>query len=361
VEPTRLKLLIAESGRTLGGTERVVWELATRLPAARYDVHVWLSSSPGVDELADALAARGLGVERVAEIESRWDWRGMLGTWRRLRRLRPTLLHLHHVWPSADRYLPGLARSAGVPHLVVTEHLVGHPNSPAQTALKRVELHGAAAVTAVSEAVAASLVSDYGVPRDLVRVVPNGADAPDEAVEWPEARALREQLGVGVLRPLWVCAGRLERQKGQDVLLEALARVQAAGLEFVAAFAGDGSERAALEKRAAALGVAERVRFLGALDAIGPLLLAADAVVLPSRWEGLPLTLLEAMARARPIVAAAVGGVPEVLDDGTGGKIVGWRDRDLAAAELARFEVPAAAPAVSPSARIRCTKHSGKR
>ena len=171
MDAQRLNLLIAESGRTLGGTERVVWELATRLPAARYDVRVWLSRAPAVDELAEALEARDIAVDRVDEVESRWDWRGMLGTWRRLRARKPALLHVHHVWPSADRYLPSLARSAGVPHLVVTEHLVGHPNSPAQTALKRIELQGAAAVTAVSEAVAASLVRDYGVPRDLVRVV----------------------------------------------------------------------------------------------------------------------------------------------------------------------------------------------
>jgi len=94
------------------------------------------------------------------------------------------------------------------------------------------------------------------------------------------------------------------------------------GLDFTLAVAGDGSLRGALEERAQQLGLGTRVRFLGALDDIGPLLAAADAVVLPSLWEGLPLVLLEAMARSRPVIATAVGGVPEVVEHGTSGWLV---------------------------------------
>jgi glycosyltransferase involved in cell wall biosynthesis len=322
VDAPRVRVLLAESGRALGGTERVVWELATRLPAQRYDVMVWLSASPEVDEMAAALDARGIPVERVPEIESRWDWRGMLATWRRLRQLRPSVLHVHHVWPSADRYLHGLARAAGVPHVVVTEHIVGHPNSEAQRRLKHAELAGADAVTAVSGAVADSLARDYGVARSALRVVPNGADPPDEDAEWPAARAFRAELGLGMYRPLWVCAARLEEQKGHAVLLDALARLRGRSLDFVVALAGEGSLRGVLERRAAELGLGAKVRFLGQVETLGPLLMAADLVVLPSLWEGLPLTLLEAMARGRPVVASAVGGVPEVIDDGVHGRLV---------------------------------------
>jgi glycosyltransferase involved in cell wall biosynthesis len=316
-----VSVLLAESGEAFGGTERVVWELATRLPAARFAVQVWLSPAPGVDELAAALERRGIPVERVAEVDSRWDWTGMLATWRRLRRARPALLHLHHVWPAADRYLAALARAAGVPHLVVTEHIVGRPHSRSQRALKRSELGRADAVTAVCGAVADALVRDYGVERARVRVVPNGADPPDEAAESGRARNLREKLGAGPLRPLWLCAGRLEEQKGHAVLLEALAEVRRRGLEFVAGFAGEGALRAQLERRAAELGLGAQVRFLGQVEDVGPLLLAADAVVLPSLWEGLPLTLLEALARGRPVVASAVGGVPEVIEDRVEGRL----------------------------------------
>lgn len=333
-----IRVLLAESGDALGGTERVVWELATRLPAARFEVRVWLSSAPGVDEMADALAARGLAVERIAEVDSRWDWKGMLATWRRLRRARPDVLHVHHVWPAADRYLSTLAGAAGVPHLVVTEHIVGTSHSSGQRALKRGELARADAVTAVSAAVADSVARDYGVPRSRLRVIPNGADLPDEEAEWGPARAIREALGATALRPLWVCAARLEEQKGHAMLFEALAELRRRGRVFTCALAGEGSLRPALERRVEELGLGAFVRFLGQVEEIGPLLLAADAVLLPSRWEGLPLTLLEALARARPVVATAVGGIPEVIEDGVSGRLVPPDDPAAFAAALESFQ-----------------------
>ena len=336
-ESERLKLLLVESGTSVGGTERVVWELATRLPAERWDVRVWLSPAGGVDEFAAALAARGLPVARVAEVDSRWDWAGMVRTWRRLGRERPDLLHVHHVWPAADRYLAALAAAAGVPRLVVTEHIEGHSHSEAQVRLKIRELERADAVTAVSAAVADSLVRDYGVDRARLRVVPNGAEPPDEVAERPAVRRLREELGAGVLRPLWVCAGRLEEQKGQDVLLDALAEVRRRGLEFVAVLAGEGRQRAALEERARALGLEANVRFAGQVDDVGPLLAAADAVAMPSRWEGLPLVLLEALARGRPVVASAVGGVPEAVSDGEHARLVPPGDALALAGALEEF------------------------
>jgi glycosyltransferase involved in cell wall biosynthesis len=333
----RLKLLLVESGTAVGGTERVVWELATRLARARWDVRVWLSPAPGVDEFASALTARSIPVTRMREVDSRWDWSGMWATWRRFGRERPDLLHVHHVWPAADRYLAVLAAAAGVPHLVVTEHIEGRSHSAAQVRLKRRELGQAEVVTAVSAAVADSLVSDYGVKRARVRVVPNGAELPDEAAEEAAARRLREQLGAGALRPLWVCAGRLEEQKGQDVLLDALAEVRRRGLGFVAVLAGDGSLRGAFEARARALGLEASVHFPGQVEDLGPLLTAADAVVLPSRWEGLPLVLLEALARARPVVASAVGGVPEVVVDGEQARLVPPGDPQALAEVLEAF------------------------
>ena len=337
-ESGRVSVLLAESGTSVGGTERVVWELATRLAPARFDVSVWLSGAPGVDEFARVLEARGVPVARVPEVDSRWDFRGMWDTWKRLRRARPRLLHLHHVWPASDRYLAALAGAAGIPHVVVTEHIVGRAHSGAQRALKRRELAGADAVTAVCEAVAATLVSDYGVDRARVRVEPNGAELPDLDAETPEARTLRAQFGASAARPLLVCAARLEEQKGQDVLLEAGALLRARGLDCTLALAGDGSQRAALEARAAALGIADRVRFLGQIETIGPLLLAADAVVLPSRWEGLPLALLEALARARPVVASAVGGIPEVITTEEHGILVPPGDAAALAAAVELFQ-----------------------
>ncbi|MFM7232077.1 MAG: glycosyltransferase [bacterium] len=318
----RVKVLLVGSGRAFGGTERVLWELATGLSPSRYEVRVWLSPASGVDELAQALEASGIPVDRVAEVDRRSDLRGMWDTWSRLRALRPDLVHVHHVWPAADRYLALLARAAGVPHLVVTEHITGSSHSAGQRWLKRDELRSASAVTAVTGAIVDTLVRDYGIERSLVRVVPNGADVPDAAREEPLARQWRERYLATPIKPLWVIAGRIEEQKGHDVLFRALAPIVAAGLDFTLVVAGDGSRRRWLEQQAISNGLSPRVQFVGQVDDIGPLLAAADTVLLPSRWEGLPLVLLEAMARARPIVASAVGGITDVIEDGVTGTLV---------------------------------------
>ena len=333
-DATRVRVLLVESGRAVGGTERVVWELATRLPEARFDLRVWLSDDAGVDELAAALEQAGVNVDRMAEVESRWDWKGMLATWSRLRKLKPDLVHVHHVWPAADRYLSMIARAAGVPGVVVTEHIVGESHSRGQRALKRDELKNADAVTAVTGAIVDALVRDYGIERSLVRVISNGADLPDEESEAPLARRWRERFLATPLKPLWVVAGRLEEQKGHDLLLDALVTLYRQGLDFTLAVAGDGSRRGWLEQRALSLGLSPRVQFVGQLDDVGSLLAAADGVILPSRWEGLPLVLLEAMARGRPIVATAVGGVADALEDGVSGTLVPPNDIGALAAAL---------------------------
>jgi glycosyltransferase involved in cell wall biosynthesis len=333
-DATPIRLLLVESGRAVGGTERVVWELATRLPEARFDLHVWLSDDSGVDELAAVLEQAGVPVDRVAEVESRWDWKGMFATWSKLRALKPDLVHVHHVWPAADRYLSMIARAAGVPHVVVTEHITGESHSRGQRALKRDELKNADAVTAVTAAIVDTLVRDYGIARDRVRVIPNGADLPDEGREAPLARRWRERFLATPLKPLWVVAGRLEEQKGHDLLFDALVTLLRQGLDFTLAVAGDGSRRGWLEQRALSLGLSPRVQFVGQLDDVGPLLAAADGVILPSRWEGLPLVLLEAMARGRPIVATAVGGVADAVEDGVSGTLVPPNDVAALAAAL---------------------------
>lgn len=337
-EAARLKVLLVESGTSVGGTERVVWELATRLPASRFDVHVWLSPASAIDEFAAALQSAGITVDRVAEVDRRFDWKGMLDTWSRLRRLKPDLLHIHHVWPAADRYLSMLARAAGVPHLVITEHITGEAHSGGQRALKRDELRRADAVTAVTGAIVETLVRDYGIERARVRVVANGADLPDEEAEAPVARRWRERYLSTPLKPLWVIAGRLEEQKGHDLLFEALSKLVKAGLDFTLVVAGEGSRRHWLEQQALSLGLSPRVQFVGQVEDVGGLLAAADAVLLPSRWEGLPLVLLEAMARARPVVATAVGGVSDVLEDGVTGTLVPPNDVEALAEALAGLQ-----------------------
>jgi glycosyltransferase involved in cell wall biosynthesis len=114
--------------------------------------------------------------------------------------------------------------------------------------------------------------------------------------------------------PVIGLVGRLSHEKGADLLLAALAQPEPAARKWECRIAGDGPERSRLERMADALGIADRVRFLGHITDLPELYSATDLIVLPSRSEGLPNVLLEALYAGRPVLASAVGGIPEVLN-----------------------------------------------
>jgi glycosyltransferase involved in cell wall biosynthesis len=170
----------------------------------------------------------------------------------------------------------------------------------------------------------------WGLDPERVSVLPN--PAPDVPA-MPARDELRGELGVS--GAVLVFAGRLGPQKALGVALDALA-----GLDDVTfVVAGDGPERAALERRAAELGLDSRVRFLGSVprERVLRLFRAADASVLPSAWENFPHTVVEALAVGCPVIATAVGGVPEVVRDGENGLLVPPRDPAALRAAITRF------------------------
>ncbi len=180
------------------------------------------------------------------------------------------------------------------------------------------------AVVAVSAEVRASLGADLGAtPAELarVRVITNGVEVP-EPLDPALARQALARYGVPAGDPVVLAAGRLTEQKNHVVLLEALLGLRRAGVRCRAVIAGEGPLRAFLERRAEELGVADQVALPGNVQDLGDVMQGADLFVLPSLWEGLPLTLLEAMARGLPVVGTRIAGVAEVVEDGVSGLLV---------------------------------------
>lgn len=166
-----------------------------------------------------------------------------------------------------------------------------------------------------------------GVRRERVHLIPNAFAADRPSLERETARQAlglpREGFIIG-----WV--GRLSREKGMDVMMEALSVL--ADLPVTVAVLGDGSERAVLEAQARTLGVAGRIRWLGVVPEAAGFFPGFDLFVLSSRTEGTPVTLLEAMAARVPIVASAVGGVPDVISEREGWLVSSENPVELAAA-----------------------------
>jgi glycosyltransferase involved in cell wall biosynthesis len=182
----------------------------------------------------------------------------------------------------------------------------------------------------VSSADRDRMVALEGVPPSKVRVELNGY-VPRTGPR-PPAR-LREELGLDLDAPLVGTAAMLRPQKALHVLLDALARVPDAHL----AIAGDGACREALERQATELGVARRTHFLGLRDDIDAILAAVDVAVMSSDFEGTPLFAFECMAAGTPLVATAVGGLPDMLEHERSAILVPRRDPAALAAGLSRL------------------------
>jgi glycosyltransferase involved in cell wall biosynthesis len=230
-----------------------------------------------------------------------------------------------------------LARVAGrgVAPVVYTEHNVPGGYRRASRWLNAATWRWQAGVVAVSEAVG------RGGPAGRARgalapvVIPNGLDlgALDREAAAPPGPL--PPAPAGALRVL--VPATLARRKGQDVLLDALGRLAPVGRRFAVWLAGEGPAREALRRRTQRLGLEAAVHLLGRRTDVLALALAADCVVLPSRQEGHPLALLEALALGRPVLACAVGGVPEIVDPGRTGLLVPPEDPAALAAALERL------------------------
>ena len=234
--------------------------------------------------------------------------------------------------------------------LARTKAAVGLPEDPVRAEVEAVLAQKADRLVAGSTAEQRDLARLYGTDAEKVCVVPLGVDVEDFAPR-PTAR-LRARLGLGSSRVI-LYAGRLERLKGADMLLEAVAEL-ARRPEFadvrtllVGADSGDGQrqaghpagERGRLEELAARLGVAERVSFLGAVAHadLADLYAVADVCVVPSHTESFGLVALEAQASGTPVVAAAVGGLLDIVVDGETGWLVEPRTPGAYADRLARI------------------------
>ena len=310
----------------MGGAERQVMLLARGLGRRGWRVSVVALSGAG-GEARRELEAAGVVFLSLAMRKGLADPRGWVRfhTW--LRRERPDVVHAH--LPHAAWLARWSRLGVAIPAMVDTLH-----SSFTGTAGRRwgyrLSDWLADGATAVSQAVADGHLRARMVSAEKLTVLPNGMDT---AAWRPDAqvRALtRGELGWGEAF-VWVAVGRLEPVKDYPTLLAAMARVPEPSRLVIA---GAGPLRDGLAGLAARLGLGQRVRFLGFQPEVRRWLQAADGFVLASRWEGLPMALLEAAACGLPIVATDVPGTREAIDDGRTGRLAAAGNPDSLAAAM---------------------------
>jgi len=228
-----------------------------------------------------------------------------------LRREQVRALHVHHHGALIHCGIP--ARLAGISRVVMTEHgLQALIQRPQARRLTRFYGRYASDITVVEPAQAEFFHTRLGFPLRKLHCIANGirVDAPSAA----RVAGVRQTLGIPSDVFTYFFVGRLNAVKDLGTLLRAFAKLPAEVLGRARLYlVGDGPERATLEAERDSLGLAERVVFLGARGDVAELLPAADAFVMSSKSEGLPMVLLEAMAAGVPCVATAVGGIPQLF------------------------------------------------
>jgi len=314
------------------------------LPALRergWDVAVVMlhEGELGAEDFAARLEADGVPVERV-RLSRAFDPRALRRILGRARRDQPDVLHTHLV--HADFHGLPAGRLAGVPALVSTKHgFNAFRNRKAFAAVDRAIAALADVHVAISAGLARYLAESEGFDPASFEVVHYGLEAGPEPPLLPDG-------------PRLAIVGRLIPIKGHDVLLRAFAaarvRVPALTLEI----AGDGPLEPELRSTVTRLGLDDAVSFLGRVSPVAPVFERARIVVVPSFGEGFGLVALEAMERGRPVVASAVGGLPEIVDDGRTGLLVPSGDADaLAHAVVELASDPGRAEAMGAAGRAR--------
>ena len=295
----------------IGGAEGQAMLLARGLRARGWRVSVIALSGNG-GSAASELAAADIGFLSLEMRKGLADPRGWIRLHRWLRRERPEILHAH--LPHAAWMARWSRLAAPVRVVIDTIH-----TSSTGTVGRRVGYRWSRRlpdrVTAVGEGVRESYLAARMVTAEQTRVIPNGVDTelwrPD-----PEARSsLRGELGYKD-EFLWFAAGRLEPVKDYETMLRAFAQTPKNSCMTIA---GNGPLEDLLRKLASDLEIAQRVRFVGFVPDVRRWMQAADSFVLSSRWEGLPMGLIEAAACGLPAVATDVLGSREVISDGETG------------------------------------------
>ncbi len=314
-------MVVTMSLSILGGAEAQAIELALGLRQRGWQVEIVALKPVALEK---DLSGTGLAYTCLNMGRGLSDAMAFTRFLQRVRDTRPDIVHSHMTHPNL---LTRAARSlCPVPVLLNTLH--GHKMYSVRSGsfFLREMAHRftdrlADLTTVVSQAAADRYARNGVVSRARLLAVPNGIRTalyqPNETVR----REMRRELGLGD-EFAWLAAGRLEMVKDYPTMLRGFAGSLQAGGNQVLLIAGGGSLAPQLERLAFSLGISARVRFLGQRVDIPNLLQAADAFVLSSKFEGLPMVLLEAGAHGLPIVATRVGGNAEVFREGCGGFLV---------------------------------------
>lgn len=312
------------------GAEMVVYDLIQRSDRGKFEFLVaTLTRGGGVARMLETIGVPVHILSRRSFLDLK-GFRRLLGL---IRDQRVNVIHTHlfssHLWGGAAALLWPRVR------WLRSEHNMSEWKNPVRRGLDHLLSLRADVIVAVSDPVRDSLVSCCRIDPGKIEVIVNGLNA-DRLRPASDSEELKRKLGIPAGGRVVVTAAALTQKKGHRYLLEAAARVIHNRPDAYFLLLGEGELRGELEERVRRMKLEERVRFLGSRPEAVKIIALADLFVLSSTREGLPISLLEAMALRRPVVVTAVGGCPDLIRDGQNGLLVPPRQAEQLASAIER-------------------------
>jgi glycosyltransferase involved in cell wall biosynthesis len=334
-QPEPIKVLRVIARLNMGGPALHVAYLTAGLADRGYKTTL-VAGTVGIGEesMEFVVQQRGVTIVRLEqlfrEISPVRDLLAAVRLARLIRRERPHILHTHTAKAGAIGRVAGLLAGRARPPIVVHTfhgHVLRGYFGPVRARvfrlLERWLAYLADALVAVSPEVRDDLVALGVAPREKFAVIRLGIELDERISSNGDLRAeARRAMGIPpeAFTVGWI--GRMTGVKRTDDLLQAFKLLVDRGVDAMLCLVGDGPDRAEVERRANALGIVRRCLFVGYQEDVSPFYAAFDTFVLPSANEGTPVTVIEALAAGRPVVATRVGGLPDLLDDGVEGFLV---------------------------------------
>ncbi len=315
----------------MGGLENGVVNLVNRLDTARFQHEICCLSTLGI-------AARRLERQTpIFEMHKREgnDWRMIWNLIKLIRARKPDIVHTRN-WGGMDGIVA--ARAAGIPRIIHGEHgwNLDDPRgqNPRRKRIRRLLSPWVKHFVAVSADIRNWLIQDVGISEAKIDLIPNGVDT--DKFRPGDQVALKRSLGFSAADRIIGCVGRFDPVKNHPLLLKVFSRLNP-DLPIHLVLLGDGPERQRLAALRDSLPCRDRIHFVGQRENVAEFLRIMDLFVLPSRSEGICNALLEAMASGIPIVATAVGGNIELIEDAHTGLLVPSENEDAMVLALNRF------------------------
>ncbi|MFH1563678.1 MAG: glycosyltransferase [Nitrospirota bacterium] len=301
-----------------GGAERVVYNLVERLNLELfYPVVCCLYKN---EKLGDELKNLGIKIVEM-NLKSGINWSLLLKLSNIMKKERINIVHTH----TASSWFYGTiaAKLAKIPVIINTVHGRGNILPQRKEIIERKILSLLTTrIISVSEQLKKSLIEHEGISLKKVITITNGVDINRYRVNEDEIIKVKKTFNLDGCYPIIGIVARLDYEKNHQMLLNAMPKIVSCYPEAKLLIVGTGSLEENLQSLTRKLNLSSHVLFLGFHKDVSPILATFDLFVLPSRREGMPLTLLEAMSAGKPIVATNVGGIPEVVEDKINGFLV---------------------------------------